>query len=356
LESKVNKFFNTQILMITAMLTGCGGGGDASTAPSTQLPPPLALSETQRSFEETVLAVNGGVYSLSVNTTSSGTTITTTSAQFVKTDLPKSPLGLAGGVTSTVSVGNDLIRTLPTPVSVNDSNPNVGSAFIDNGQLYFFAAAAPAKITYLGDNIISDTLAPTGQSGSKVLITGYKKIPLTGTLASAPIEFLDLTKSFASYTDRTKSFLSGAEYYQRVSKRVGDHLFISDGDNNAATNPQSATPLYTGTIEQYAFATPSSLVLTKGTIKTIKGARCWVNNVSGASNGAVDSQTFSSVLPQFGAFCEVAGKTYGASLQPDGAESGSNYLTGLTTPAFSRYAFQMRLNKAAFDSVKAALP
>jgi hypothetical protein len=357
LEIGVNKFFYAPLLMVSAALTACGGGGaDAPIVPSTQKEPAPVLSETQRLFEEAALTSNGGVYSLGISTISSGATITATFAQFTKIDLAKSPLGIAEGVTATISVGNDLISTLPTAANQSESNPNIGTTFVDNGQLYFHAASAPSKYTYSGDNIIVDTSAPTGQSGFKILVTGYKKVTLTGTLASAPIEFINLTKSIASYTDSSKSFLSGAAYYQRVAKRVGDHLFINDADRNPATDPKSATPLYTGTIEQYAVSAPAELVLTKGAVKTVKGARCWVNSVAGASNGTIAIQFSASTLPQFGAVCEISDKVYGASLQPDGAEMGSIYSTGLASPSSERYAFQPRFNKAAFDSIKAALP
>jgi hypothetical protein len=340
---------------LLGVLAGCGGGG-AST------PSAPTLSETQRLFEETALASNGGAFSFNLNWSwnSSGTGPTATwvvqpsGLNMARFELAKSPLGEANGSVSTYYPAIDVIASLPTPANRDEALDTVGDAFIDNGQIKFAAGKEPSTYSYIGNDVVSQRTAKTGEVASKFKTTGYTKVALAGKIIDAPEELRKIFAPVASYTSTTATFLPGAAYYQRVSTRMGDHLFISDGDFNPDTNPQSATEVFTGSIEAFAAAQPNSLVLSKGSIKTIKGARCWVNSTSAASNGALSGTVFSSVLPSFGAYCEVAGKVYSANLQPDGASMGQNYPnTGASTatPAILRLAHQLRYNEAAAESL-----
>ena len=281
--------FSKSVMLISlisaASLTACGGGGDSATAGSqTEMVP--TLSTTQKTFEETTLATNGGTFSVVTYWASSGANLATTAAYLAEINLSKSPLGVAQGVLATLPLTVDLIAALPTPNNFSEVNLNVGTAFIDNGQLAFVSTRTPANYTYSGDNIIEETKSNSGQVGSKILITGFTKVALSGIIADTPTEVQDLNRPLATYISNTQTYQVGAAYYKRVGTRIGDRLVVQDSDSNPATDPKSATALFFGTIEEYAAsAGPSVIILAKGTIKIVKGARCWVNNAASAANG-----------------------------------------------------------------------
>lgn len=343
-------------LMSACALVACGGGGGSeSTAQTEPLP---VLSATQKTLEESILISNGGNHGIVTNWSSSGANLTTTAAYSAEINLSASPLGVTQGVMASYLPTIDLIASLPTSSSISEQNPNVGTAFIDNGQIAFISAKTPANYTYVGENVIVDRKAAGGQLFSKTMITGYTKVPLIGTIADTPQEVKDVNRPLAAYIKGTQTYQIGAAYYKSVGTRMGDLLTLRDNDNNTATDSQSATPVFTGTIEQYASAKPTELILTKGTIKTVKNARCWVNNTAGVENGSVGVTYYFQNLPTFNAVCEVSGKVYSATLQPDGAQLGTTYPTPsatAATPPLTRVAFNLRYNKAAIDSLAAAL-
>lgn len=327
-------------------LVACGGGGSSVT-----------LSQTQQLFLENALASNGGIYSLNANWVTTGISTTLSAAQVSKIEITQSPAGVANGVTGVATDGIQLISTLPTPAGSLATNPNVGTAFIDNGQIYFFAATTPPKYTFVGNDVVIEQTAPGGQIGFKGLVTGYAKVPLTGTLSSAPADMIAFLRPLNAYINPNATFLPGAAYYQRVSTRIGDQLILRDGDNNVSTNPQSATPVaLSSTIEQFAVAQPTQLTLSLGAIRTVKGVRCWVNNSSGGPNATGGGSFSPATVPGYSTFCEAGGNVYAGTLNPDGAQSGTNYPSGIASPQVNRLSYQPRFNKAAYDSLKAAVP
>ncbi len=350
------KHLNLSIVAACA-LSACGGGGSNNTNSGATVTP--VLSETQNTFLENTLASNGGGYTVNLGFSASGAIVTLTSAQAGITSLLKSPIDVPGGVTSTATVGIQMVSTVPTPANSLETSPNLGTAFVDAGQVRFVSASAPSKYSFIGNDVLIETAAPGGEVGFKVLVTGYTKVPLTGALSAAPADLINVFRPLASYIKAGTNFLPDAAYYKRVSKRVGDHLVVRDADANPSTNPQSATPVaLTGTIEQFAASQPSQLTLALGTIRTVKGARCWINNVSGAPNISSTVVLSNGTVSNFGAYCEVAGAVYSGILYPDGAENGQIYPTGLSSPNpnIDRLKYQVRFNKAAYDSLKAALP
>jgi hypothetical protein len=336
--------------LAVAVLSACGGGGGDGGGAST-------MSETQRLFVENAIVSNGGSYLATQGWSTTGLSINLTSAQATKFELPQSPEGIAVGVVATITPGIQLISTLPTPADVIHTNPNVGTAFIDNGQIYFYASSAPSKYTFIGNDVMIETAAPGGQVGFMILVTSYEKVALSGTIGNAPVDLINFFRPMSAFTNPNATFLTGAAYYKRVSTMVGDHLSLRDADSNNTTNAQSATPVaIASTIEQFASAQPTQLTLNLGSIRTVKGARCWVNDVADRANVTGGAVSFSATTPSFGAYCEVAGNLYLARLQPNGAQNGQNYPTGLASPQIGRLVYQPRFNKAAYDSLKAALP
>jgi hypothetical protein len=353
--------------LIVAAVSACGGGGaDTSSNANANANAPV-LSDTQKQFEEVALTANGGAYNVSINWGLSAAgaqvgapvvtptwTVNFTGANASKSELSKSPLGESAGILSTYTPSFDLIATLPTPANRSDSDVNNGTAVIDNGQIRFYSAKTPSRYTYVGDDIVAKTATLTGEVVSTVRIIGYAKVALNGKFSDAPQEIRDIYTPAASYISSTATFSPGAAYYKLTVARMGDHLLVSDSDRNPLTDPMLATPAYTGTIEQFAATLNSPLYLPNGTIKSVKGARCWVNNTANVTDQEIPRPVFPGASQEFGSYCEVAGKVYLARFQPDGAQLGTNYpsanLVSVNAPVL-RVPFQVRYNKAAMDSI-----
>ncbi len=327
--------------MASALLGSCGGGtGAAGTGGGNA----SGISENQRMFEEYTLSGNGGSYLIGPSYTG-GPQAAFLSFTASKFELPVSPVGVASGVVGIYTPAVDLIASLPTPNSRKESNENVGSVFLESGRIGFLPTNNAPRITYQGSDIRSEAITPTGQVAVTTLITGHVRVALTGTIANAPQEFRDLYAFDNAHTSSTATFLAGAAYYNQTRHRVGDVLFLQDSDADSATDPKSATPVAVGTIEQYAAAHPTQIPLSSGTIRTLKGARCWVQQ----------SPLATATVPSYLAFCEVSDKLYRATLVADGANVGTGYPTTVGPAYFNSVPTSVRVNAAAAESMKSIL-
>ena len=366
--------------MVTAMavsvtLLACGGGGSSGPAGTTgiggasnTLPPVtendggngdrLTLSATQTLFEESALAANGGMYSI-IEGSSVSAGATTTKADLTRVsanriEVAVSPLGTPSGVMGTYLFTQASSVAL-SQLAFDARNENAGFTVVDNGQIRFVASAAPARYTYVGNDVWIELAAIDGEIATRRRITGVAKIPLTGNLADAPVEFLDFYRNLLPHVRPGTSFLPGAAYYRLTGARLGEHFYLQDADNNIATDAKSATPIAAGTVEQYAAANPTRIDWSGGTFKTVKGVHCWVSKEVGTFV-VVGAVTYRYAdLPTSGAVCEIAQKVYLASVVSDGAQVGST-TNGKPFGTDRRAPFLVSLNKAAFDSIKAMLP
>lgn len=307
---------------------GLGGGGGGS-----------GLSENQRLFEEFTLSGNGGSYFLSI-----AGAVRQASASFVevsmsRTELPVSPEGVPGGVDVVYTPATAVIAALPIAANRDESNENVGSVMLEGGQLLFAATRNPSRVTYVGEDILVEWRTASGQVAQRTLVKSHEKVTLTGTMATAPQEFRTLFGYDAAHIDPAATFAAGSAYYKQGRYRLGDHVFIADADQNPNTDPKSATPLAMGTIEQYAAAHPATLVLANGTIRTLKGARCWVQN------------TTIQPATSYTAYCEVGPALFRGTLAPDGSQMPTSYPVAVPL-SFPTLPFSVRLNQAAAASVR----
>jgi hypothetical protein len=335
--------------VLCSSVVACGGGSDGD-APSS------STSETQRNFEDAVLTSKGGGehrVAFGFGPGASGSPAVLLSAIVYKMELAGSPAESGTPTTATVA-SYDLVTAVPAPARSNPADDRVGTAFIDAGQIRFYGSGSQPRVGYAGDDVIVEFTAPTGEVGSRVRISSYGKVPLTGRFVDAPAEFIEMNNLLnAQIRKPDATFAAGAAYYVRRSTLVGDHVVLTDADFDFTTDPKSATPLFTGTIEQYAASAPTLLELARGSIRTVKGARCWVNTTPGAPDGPQGTSLSNATTTVYGAFCEVNGKLYQAQLQADGGELGTIYPAAGASFSLQRKPFVMRFNKAAVDSLKA---
>lgn len=366
------------VVVASATLLACGGGGSSApaagstateaptspvpagvttdaSAPSTQGNSPASgdaatLSPSQALFEEAALIANGGLYSILDGQLGTPAVLELDSA--AQNAIAASPLGKPDGVMGTYLFTQ--LSSVPLSQFAFDArNDSSGFAVIDNGQIRFVASKTPARYTYVGRDLLVELAAESGDVVARRRVTNITKVALTGVLADAPQEFLNFYGNLLPHVKSGVQFLPGAAYYKQSSIRVGQYLSLQDSDNNLATDVKSVTPVSSGTVEQYAAAQPGALDLSRGSFKMVNGARCWVNSTAGAGNTATTTLTYSDI-PSYGAYCEIAQKVYLAVLASDGAQVGSLFASG--TLNLSHASFLVRVNKAAFDSIRSMLP
>lgn len=320
------------------------------------------LSSNQRLFEELTLAANGGLYALWIRrwVSLAWDAPKLMAAGFNKLEIPSSPAGHDEGVERSYTPSADLWSGIPLSGPRDDWNPIVGAPILVGGQIDFLPTASRARYRYVGDDIVAEQLT-LGGTPIRNRYNSIQKVQLQGRFIDSPQEFRDYYAPLEPYMDGSRSFAEGSAFYKRSAHRVEDVLVLNDADDNPATDPQSASPAFLGTIEQYAANAPYSLELARGAVRTVAGARCWINHTSRAPNAP--SWGANPVLPyayepSFGAVCEVAGKVYTGTLQPDGSQLGVAFPVSMSGPSwvnYERQPFNMRLNKTALDSLRAML-
>lgn len=328
--------------LLSGALVACGGGDGAGA----EEPQP---SQTQARFDEATLATKGGAHQLVVAHTLNpeGPTVNWVTTTSLRMD--RSPFQQQAGATATAGAPELLLQAGAGGPNL-DFSDNAGQAVIASGTIHFMRSNAPSTVRHQGDDVIIETKSSDGEYTRRERITAVTKHELRGRLDTVPEEFRASYRTVVEALRGGVRFPDGAAYYKRTSVRVGALLLLQDADGNSATDPQSATEFMTGTIED-APPRMSGLDLRDGTIRRVNGVRCWVR--TRAHETVWGATAFFLGDPTFAVLCEVGGKVYMGSLQPDGAVLGSMIPTSTT---LERVPYTIRLNQAAVDGLRSMVP
>lgn len=307
------------------------------------------LSQTQALFEENMLAGNGGGYQLLLSVSYS-VPRQVLSVTTLRQDMLTSPTGSPQGATGTQTRASGISSSTQ---AANPQEAAFGEFHVANGQLHLISNAATPRYTYADGAIDVEHASVGGQYTMRRRITSVEKVPLSGKFAQAPQEFLGFFGLLSSSFKTDAAFLPGAAYYRYVAMRPADQLVLDDADGNPQTHPGSVTPLFTGTIEQYAAANMEPLELSAGNIRTTNGLRCWIGKTAAPYKNNYDALIFSSVNPTYRALCQLGDGVYGGNFQPAGAVIGGLFRLLTTDPPFAFTPAYVLLNKAAVDSLSA---
>ncbi|WP_431104073.1 hypothetical protein [Roseateles noduli] len=339
----------------TLIVAACGGGGDAgpdSVARASSVP--TTLSANQQIFESFVLAPAEGSYFLHWNLNYSGAQ--TAGVSYAYSDfglLTASPL-TSGPQPSPQSAPHNITSTLalPTPGATR---------VLKNGAV--LVASRSSTVSYVGDDVRVDSLAADGVTVvfSEVR-SNYETVALTGLVKSAPADFAHFHNSFfsnANVLDATATYLPGAAYLKFDQTNKGDRY--NAFDCTTATTGTNITPCRTATTLTAALTAGitsnsdgTTYRLANGTISTVDGVPVWV-----ATNPRPQSATMTSTV-QYRVYFELNGNVYTGGLTKDGALMGDSYYVsnpaGTTvTQRLTFLPFDIRMNKAAHDSIAAAM-
>jgi hypothetical protein len=334
-------------------VTVSNGGGSVNSA-TAQLS--LKLSTNQQAFEDLILAPNGS-HMMIWNLNYSGAE--TSGVNYAATDfavLSQSPL-THGPQTNQQSARTNLAPTLPIPTLTPTRILRGGAILVVPTE------QAWQRVSYVGSDVRIDSLASDGTTVAfSQTRTSYVTVALAGVLAGSTDDFAHYHNSFYSnpaILSASATYLPGAAYLKYTAINSGDRY--NAFDCVAVTNGANISPCRTGTTlaaELTAGIASSSDGVTyhqaDGVTSTVGGVAVWV-----ASNPRPLSATLSSTV-QYRVYFEMNGNVYTGALIKDGQVlGGSYYVSNPGAPAITDrltfLPFNLRMNKAARDSIAAAL-
>jgi len=317
----------------------------------------LVLSADQQAFESLILTANGGSYSLGWNLNYSGPKFSGTNYAYSDfAVLTASPL-TNGPQTFVQSAPLNLSSTLalvaPTPTRI-----------LKNGIVLVVPGAGQSDtISYVGASVRADILAADNSTVAySVTRSNYVSVPLTGLLGATPADFAHSLNSFfsnAAILNANASWGTGAAYIKFRETSTGDRYEAFDC--NTATTDANVSACFTGTTLSAALSsgiTSSSdgttYHLTDGTITTIVGVPVWVATIARPQSGTLSSTV------EYRIYFQLNGNVYTGALIKDGTTIGGSYYVSnpngaTTTDRLTFLPFLVRMNKAARDSIAAAM-
>lgn len=350
------------VAISSLIVAACGGGGDAGPDKASAMEDKTGralsveptLSANQQIFEAFILAPSEGSYFLHWNLPYSGNANPSTYYAFSDFGLlTASPL-TNGPQLSAQSAPHNITTTLGLPT------PGV-TRVLKNGAV--IVAGTVNQVSYVDADVRVDTLSADNTTVAfSEIRSNYETVALTGLVKSAPADFAHFHNSFfsnANILEATATYAPGAAYLKFAQTNQGDRY--SAFDCTTATTGTNITPCRTATTLTAALTAGivsnsdgTTYRLANGSITTVDGVSVWV-----ATNPRPQSATLSSTV-QYRIYFALNGNVYTGGLTKDGTLLGGSYYVsnpnGATvTDRLTFLPFDIRMNKAAHDSIAAAM-
>lgn len=317
----------------------------------------LKLSANQQIFEDLILGPNGSSHQFIWNLSYSGPQLNGTN--YAMTDyavLDQSPL-THGPQTDTQSARVNLTTTL----AMQSLAP---TRVLKNGSI-LVAPSGQGKqtVSYVGSDVQIDTLASDATTVAFSQIrTDYSVIALSGTLAGSTDDFAHYHNSFfsnAGVLTPGATYSSGAAYVKYTAINHGDRYTAFDcgattTDSNISACVTSTTLDAALTAGIHSNSDGVTYHLGDGATSGVDGVSVWV-----ATNPRPISATLSTTV-QYRVYFQLNGNVYTGALIKDGTVLGGSYYVSnpgapVVTDRLTFLPFNLRMNKAARDSVAAAM-
>ncbi|HVE06421.1 MAG TPA: hypothetical protein VNE00_04130 [Paraburkholderia sp.] len=329
---------------VAGLLAGCSGGG-GGTASST----PASLSADQRASEQFLLAPNAS-FSLHWQLPFAGAPVNGTDfisqahATMAASPLTAGPQKLMES--APVSIASTLALRAGSP-----------ARFVVGGKI-LVESGALGNISYQGSGVRVDELAVDGVTVvDSQLRSNYSVVGLSGTVASAPVEFAQFFNSLyfnPTLLKASATWSAGAAYVKYTATQIGDAYTVMDFAGTTTGN--APAPVATGT-------TIAALMAAGGI--AADGTTYTLGNGSESNIGGVNTYVATNPVPNltttvFRTFYELNGNVYIGELIRSGTVAGGNpfAVAAPGSPGFTlnfTQQFQIRLNAAALASLQAAL-
>lgn len=344
MQKLTTTFCQATLAGLICTLAACGGG--SSTPVVTQ-----TLSADQAIFENLILSPSSS-YALNWSLPNSGTPISGT--HYLATShatLAASPL-TNGTQKNTNTAYASLASTIGLPANFGVTR------YLRNGQIIAASTPAISAATYSGTSIKIDSLAADGATVLKSgLRSSFSSVPLSGLVNAAPTDVAHWYNALffnPALLSTTAQWGTNAGYIKYTETNVGDSYEVLDF--TTTTYDASPSPVATGT-------TIAALMTAGGIVSSADSTTYTLSNGSVSTINGVTTYVATAVRPnqttaKYHTFYELGGNVYSGQLIKDGTVlGGSSYRETVSGTTVTNYSlnFQIRLNKAANDSIQAAL-
>ena len=336
----------------TVVVSNKGGSVTSNAAQLT-----LKLSANQQAFESTILSPQPGNFNLLWSLRLSGPQVK--GSNFLISDFGQLAL-------SPLTNGPQTYRQSdPTSLAANLTllTPADTRVLKDGAVRVVPSTGGAQRASYVGSDVRMDILASDNTTVAYSTIRSeYQAVALTGALGSAPDEFKHFYNAVfdnPGVLDSTATFAAGAGYLKYTQKAAGDRYDVFD------CRGITAGPVVSSCVDGSTLADVLSAGFTSnsdgrtyhladGEIRTVGGVPIWV-----ASSPRPQSSTLSATV-QYRIYFELGGNVYTGSMIKDGTLLGagswvSNPAGATLVDQLTFLTYQVRLNQAARDSLKAAV-
>lgn len=313
----------------------------------------LALSADQQVFENLILT-GGGSYEIRWNLNYSGAE--TSGVNYAYSDFAlQTQSALTHGPQTVMQSAP--INIAPTLAQI-DGGP---LRILKNGAILVVPTQSTSTASYTGSQIRIDYLAADGVTVAWSQVrSAFTFVPLTGNVKATAGAFAQWHNSFFSnpaILKGTTPWAAGAGYITYTATNKDDRYTVFDC--TTATTGATPTPCASGTTLATALTSGISSTsdattyhLADGATSTIGGVPVWV-----ATAPRPQASTLSTAI-QYRVYFQLNGNVYTGSLIKDGSVLGGSYWVsnpaGTTvTDRLTFLSFQIRMNKAARDSIAA---
>ncbi|HEY4081914.1 MAG TPA: immunoglobulin domain-containing protein [Burkholderiaceae bacterium] len=326
------------------------------SATSLAAPLNLILSADQLAFESLNVAPGTGSVELRWNLAPTGGEVSGTHYAYSETATTIiSPL-TNGPQTNAETTPQNLSTTLALKL-------NPPTRMLKAGAIVLVPQTLSARrISYVGSAVQVDSFASDGTTVAlSETRSNFSSVALSGTIGSTPLEMAHWYNSLFANTgllNSTAAYASGSAYIRYDAVNKGDRYTAFDC--HTTTTDANISACSTATTLQVALTTGitsnsdgTTYHLADGTVSTAEGVSVWV-----ATAPRPISATQSSA-PEYRIYFQLNGNVYTGSLIKDGVKLGGSYWVstplGVTVQdQITTLDYQIRLNKAARDSIAAA--
>ncbi len=332
------------VLALSLILSACGGGGSSGGTSSP------TLSADQSTFEGLILAPNAS-YSPNWLLPSSGPTVTGTHF-FYATPISLAASPLTSGVQSPSSGATVNLSTGLTIL------PGTVTRYLVNGAILTDSSTTD-RYTYSGTGIKRETIAADGVTLlTAEMRSGLQSVSLSGLVTAAPADFNHNFNALyfnPTLLSGTATWGAGARYVAYTATNTLDRYRVFDATSTVTTGT-SPTPVASGTTIATLMAAggissssdSTTYTMANGTVAMVNGVNTYVANALRPN----------STTDRYRTYYELNGNVYtGDVARANTVIGGSSYSVtsgGVTTVNYTNKV-QVRLNKAAIDSLKAAV-
>jgi len=323
-------------------LTRVTGGGSASSSA------PTSLSADRSVFESLYLNPSASYSPIWSLPPSSGAPITGTDYFYTHAaTINASPL-TAGPQTISSGQNFSIASTLAIPATTS------ATRYLVAGRIYADTTTTE-RFSYQNSDVKDELLTSDGTVLYANLRSGFQSVPLTGLMVSSPVDFAHWFNALftnPSLLSSTATWGAGSAYIEYIATKAADQYRVFD--YSTSTTGTAPSPVATGTTIAALMAAGGITSSSDGATYTLANGA--ISSINGVITYVATTVRRNQTTDLYRTYYELNGNVYTGDLTRTGTVLGGNsYL--VTANGIVNYSakYQIRINKAAVDSIKAAV-